>query len=96
VRSQYIVSDDKDLLRLGQFGDAQIVKVAHMIDVVQESRRPTGRAELLFFVTEQVCHPERCVSVAWRLGERQGECAYPIAPERFLSALAVKRRRPDQ
>lgn len=33
--SAYIVSGDKDLHRLGQYGGAQVIKVADMLDVVQ-------------------------------------------------------------
>ena len=33
--SEYIVSGDKDLHRLGQYGNARVVKVADMLDVVQ-------------------------------------------------------------
>jgi putative PIN family toxin of toxin-antitoxin system len=33
--SEYIVSGDKDLHRLGQYGNARVIKVADMLDVIQ-------------------------------------------------------------
>jgi predicted nucleic acid-binding protein len=33
AKSDFIVSEDKDLVRLGQFGDAQIVSVRDFIDL---------------------------------------------------------------
>ena len=33
--SEYIVSGDKDLHRLGQHGNARIIKVADMLDIIQ-------------------------------------------------------------
>ena len=33
--SEYIVTGDKDPHRLGQFGDARVIKVADMLDVIQ-------------------------------------------------------------
>src|SRR5438552_3902484 len=35
--SEYIVSGDKDLHRLGRYGNARVIKVADMLDVVQGS-----------------------------------------------------------
>jgi len=32
--SEYIVSGDKDLHRLGQYGSARVIKVADMLDVI--------------------------------------------------------------
>jgi putative PIN family toxin of toxin-antitoxin system len=37
--SDYIVSGDRDLLRLGQFAKVQIVKVAELLQAVQEQGR---------------------------------------------------------
>jgi hypothetical protein len=37
--SDYIVSSDRDLLRLGQFAKVQIVKVAELLQAVQEQGR---------------------------------------------------------
>jgi len=33
--SEYIVSGDKDLLRLGYYGNARIIKVADMLDIIR-------------------------------------------------------------
>lgn len=42
--SEYIVSGDKDLHRLGQFGNARVVKVADMLDIIQgQGWRSPGR-----------------------------------------------------
>jgi putative PIN family toxin of toxin-antitoxin system len=42
--SEYIVSGDKDLHRLGQFGNARVVKVADMLDIIQgKGWRSPGR-----------------------------------------------------
>ena len=35
AESEYIVSGDKDLHRLGQYGNARVVKVADMLNLVQ-------------------------------------------------------------
>ena len=42
--SEYIVSGDQDLHRLGQYGNARAVKVADMLDIVQgKGWRSPGR-----------------------------------------------------
>ncbi|MBZ5582888.1 MAG: hypothetical protein LAQ30_11950 [Acidobacteriia bacterium] len=42
--SEYIVSGDKDLHRLGQYGNAQVIKVADMLDIIQgKGWRSPGR-----------------------------------------------------
>jgi predicted nucleic acid-binding protein len=42
--SEYIVSGDKDLHRLGQHGNARIIRVADMLDIIQgKGWRSPGR-----------------------------------------------------
>jgi putative PIN family toxin of toxin-antitoxin system len=38
AESDYIVSEDKDLLRLGRYGNAQIVNIADMLGVLRSER----------------------------------------------------------
>ncbi len=39
AKSDYIVSEDKDLLRLGQYDDARILTIADFIQIVAEQGR---------------------------------------------------------
>ena len=39
--SEFIVSEDKDLLRLKEHGNARIVRAAEMLDIVQGKREHT-------------------------------------------------------
>jgi putative PIN family toxin of toxin-antitoxin system len=42
--SEYIVSGDKDLHRLGRYGNARVIKVADMLDIIQgRGSRSPGR-----------------------------------------------------
>ena len=39
--SEFIVSEDKDLLRLGEHGNVRIIRVAEMLDIAQGKRKRT-------------------------------------------------------